>query len=153
MASSPVRVIRNAVWGRVQTQVPMRPPPAVAPPESEVLKPPKTPGSRSTTISPSRIGSKVKSGWLAGPENAVSRDSPDQTDFPGYSSLWDTANYNLAFQGRQMRPDSLGFPAFMGQPPCCQAQNRKNACLRPSLPLSKLFCPGRPHNSNQSRRS
>ncbi|MDA0735423.1 MAG: hypothetical protein O2860_12720, partial [Chloroflexi bacterium] len=37
----------------------------------------------------------------------ISRDSPDQPDFPGYSSLWDTANYNPRFQGRQMRPDSL----------------------------------------------
>ena len=31
------------------------------------------------------------------------RDSPDQTTFPGYSSRGDTAKYNPAFQGRQMR--------------------------------------------------
>ena len=38
-----------------------------------------------------------------------SRHSPDRTTFPGYSSRRDAANYNLAFQGRQMRPDSLKF--------------------------------------------
>ena len=43
----------------------------------------------------------------------VSRDSPDQTNFPGYSSFWDTVKYNPAFQGRQMRPDSLKFPVFI----------------------------------------
>ena len=37
------------------------------------------------------------------------RHSPDRTTFPGYSSRRDAANYNLAFQGRQMRPDSLKF--------------------------------------------
>ena len=36
-------------------------------------------------------------------EQLVNRDSPDQTNFPGYSSFWDTVNYNPAFQGRQMR--------------------------------------------------
>ena len=34
------------------------------------------------------------------------RDSPDQTTFPGYSSRGDTAKYNAAFQGRQMRSDA-----------------------------------------------
>ena len=53
--------------------------------------------------------------------DALSRDSPDQTTFPGYSSFWDTAIYNPAFQGRQMRPDSLKFPAFIGQTLYCQA--------------------------------
>ena len=43
----------------------------------------------------------------------VSRDSPDQTNFPGYSSFWDTVKYNPAFQGRQMRPDSLKCPVFI----------------------------------------
>ena len=42
-----------------------------------------------------------------------SRDSPDQTNFPGYSSFWDTVKYNPAFQGRQMRPNSLKFPVFI----------------------------------------
>ena len=51
----------------------------------------------------------------------VGRDSPDQTTFPGYSSRGDTAKYNPAFQGRQMRPDSLKFHAFIGQPLYCQA--------------------------------
>ena len=51
----------------------------------------------------------------------VSRDSPDQTTFPGYSSRGDTAKYNPAFQERQMRPDSLKFHAFIGQPLYCQA--------------------------------
>ena len=37
------------------------------------------------------------------------RHSPDRTTFPGYSSRRDGANYNLAFQGRQMCPDSLKF--------------------------------------------
>ena len=41
------------------------------------------------------------------------RDSPDQTNFPGYSSFWDTVKYNPAFQGRQMRPNSLKFPVFI----------------------------------------
>ena len=41
--------------------------------------------------------------------NRFSRHSPDRTTFPGYSSRRDAANYNLAFQGRQMRPDSLKF--------------------------------------------
>ena len=41
------------------------------------------------------------------------RDSPDQTNFPGYSSFWDTVNYNPAFQGRPMRPNSLKFPVFI----------------------------------------
>ena len=36
----------------------------------------------------------------------LSRDSPDQTTFPGYSSRGDTAKYNAAFQGRQMRSDA-----------------------------------------------
>ena len=39
----------------------------------------------------------------------IHRHSPDRTTFPGYSSRRDAANYNLAFQGRQMRPDSLKF--------------------------------------------
>ncbi len=43
----------------------------------------------------------------------LSRDSPDQTNFPGYSSFWDTVKYNPAFQGHQMRPDSLKFPVFI----------------------------------------
>ena len=43
----------------------------------------------------------------------LDRDSPDQTNFPGYSSFWDTVKYNPAFQGRQMRPDSLKFPVFI----------------------------------------
>ena len=43
----------------------------------------------------------------------ISRDSPDQTNFPGNSSFWDTVKYNPAFQGRQMRPDSLKFPVFI----------------------------------------
>ena len=34
------------------------------------------------------------------------RDCPDQTTFPGYSSREDTAKYNPAFQGRQMRSDA-----------------------------------------------
>ncbi|MDA1129091.1 MAG: hypothetical protein O2913_10395, partial [Chloroflexi bacterium] len=46
----------------------------------------------------------------------LNRDSPDQTDFPRYSPLWDGANYSHAFQGCQMRPGSLKFPAFIGQP-------------------------------------
>ena len=41
------------------------------------------------------------------------RDSPDQTNFPGNSSFWDTVKYNPAFQGRQMRPDSLKIPVFI----------------------------------------
>ena len=45
--------------------------------------------------------------------SAFGRDSPDQTNFPGYSSFWDTVNYNPAFQGRQMRPNSLKFPVFI----------------------------------------
>ena len=52
---------------------------------------------------------------------ALNRDSPDQTTSPGYSSRGDTAKYNPAFQGRQMRPDSLKVPAFIGQPLYCQA--------------------------------
>ena len=40
---------------------------------------------------------------------ALRRHSPDRTTFPGYSSRRDAANYNLALQGRQMRPDSLKF--------------------------------------------
>ena len=36
----------------------------------------------------------------------VTRDSPDQTTFPGYSSRGDTAKYNPAFQKRQMRSDA-----------------------------------------------
>ena len=43
----------------------------------------------------------------------MNRDSPDQTNFPGYSSFWDTVKYNPAFQGRQMRPDSLKFPVVI----------------------------------------
>ena len=43
----------------------------------------------------------------------VNRDSPDQTNFPGNSSFWDTVKYNPAFQGRQMRPDSLKIPVFI----------------------------------------
>ena len=39
----------------------------------------------------------------------LNRHSPDRTTFPGYSSRRDGANYDLAFQGRQMRPDSLKF--------------------------------------------
>ena len=33
----------------------------------------------------------------------INRDSPDQTDFPGYSSLWVALNYNQQSQGRQIR--------------------------------------------------
>ena len=43
----------------------------------------------------------------------LNRDSPDQTNFPRNSSFWDTVKYNPAFQGRQMRPDSLKFPVFI----------------------------------------
>ena len=46
-------------------------------------------------------------------EHPMIRDSPDQTNFPGYSSFWDTVKYNPAFQGHQMRPDSLKFPVFI----------------------------------------
>ena len=37
---------------------------------------------------------------------SFNRDSPDQTTFLGYSSRGDTAKYNPAFQGRQMRSDA-----------------------------------------------
>lgn len=37
----------------------------------------------------------------------INRYSPGQTNFLGYSSFWDTANHNSAFQGCQMRSDSL----------------------------------------------
>ena len=47
------------------------------------------------------------------PTTPFIRDSPDQTNFPGYSSFWDTVKYNPAFQGHQMRPDSLKFPVFI----------------------------------------
>ncbi len=43
----------------------------------------------------------------------LTRDSPDQTNFPGYSSFGDTVKYNPAFQGHQMRPDSLKLPVFI----------------------------------------
>ena len=46
-------------------------------------------------------------------DTVIGRDSPDQTNFPGNSSFWDTVKYNPAFQGRQMRPDSLKFPVFI----------------------------------------
>ena len=46
-------------------------------------------------------------------DGVINRDSPDQTNFPGYSSFWDTVKYNPAFQGRQMRPNSLKFPIFI----------------------------------------
>ena len=36
----------------------------------------------------------------------ITRDSPDQTTFPEYSSRGDTAKYNPAFQERQMRSDA-----------------------------------------------
>ena len=49
----------------------------------------------------------------SGVQRITTRDSPDQTNFPGYSSFWDTFKYNPAFQGRQMRPDSLKFPVFI----------------------------------------
>ena len=39
-------------------------------------------------------------------KRGFTRDSPDQTTFPGYSSRGDTAKYNAAFQGRQMRSDA-----------------------------------------------
>ena len=41
--------------------------------------------------------------------------------FLGDSSLWVALNYNHESQERQMRPDSLKFPAFIGQPLYCQA--------------------------------
>ena len=50
---------------------------------------------------------------LSPPRATITRDSPDQTNFPGNSSFWDTVKYNPAFQGRQMRPDSLKFPVFI----------------------------------------
>ena len=46
--------------------------------------------------------------------NYITRDSPDQTDFLGYISHWVALSYNHKPQGRQMRSDSLEFPAFMG---------------------------------------
>ena len=49
----------------------------------------------------------------SGVPSTLDRDSPDQTNFPGYSSFWDTVKYNPAFQGHQMRPDSLKFPVFI----------------------------------------
>ena len=54
----------------------------------------------------------VVAGHIDGGED-LNRDSPDQTNFPGYSSFWDTVKYNPAFQGHQMRPDSLKFPVFI----------------------------------------
>ena len=39
-------------------------------------------------------------------DDCSNRDSPDQTNFPGYSSRGDTAKYNPAFQERQMRSDA-----------------------------------------------
>ena len=47
------------------------------------------------------------------PVDPLNRDSPDQTNFPGNSSFWDTVKYNPAFQGRPMRPNSLKFPVFI----------------------------------------
>ena len=47
------------------------------------------------------------------PPEGFGRDSPDQTNFPGNSSFWDTVKYNPAFQGRPMRPNSLKFPVFI----------------------------------------
>ena len=38
---------------------------------------------------------------------------PRSNQLSGYSSFWDTVKYNPAFQGRQMRPDSLKFPVFI----------------------------------------
>ena len=66
------------------------------------------------------IRSRLRRQGLNLPRTLI-RDSPDQTTFPGYSSRGDTAKYNAAFQGRQMRPDSLKVPAFIGQPLYCQA--------------------------------
>ena len=51
--------------------------------------------------------------WLLALPQYLNRDSPDQTNFPGNSSFWDTVKYNPAFQGRQMRPDSLKIPVFI----------------------------------------
>ena len=45
--------------------------------------------------------------WQREGLEGFTRHSPDRTTFPGYSSRRDAANYNPAFQGRQMRPDSL----------------------------------------------
>ena len=74
-------------------------------------------------LKPKRI--KILGADIAGRVEAVgrnfNRDSPDQTTFPGYSSRGDTAKYNPTFQERQMRPDSLKFHAFIGQPLYCQA--------------------------------
>ena len=50
---------------------------------------------------------------VSNPALQFNRDSPDQTNFPGNSSFWDTVKYNPAFQGRQMRPDSLKSPVFI----------------------------------------
>ena len=60
-------------------------------------------GGLATISVPDSAGSKIIF------KKTFNRHSPDRTTFPGYSSRRDAANYNLAFQGRQMRPDSLKF--------------------------------------------
>ena len=64
---------------------------------------------KGVSLWPSRTQPRKRPRRLA----VLSRDSPDQTNFPGNSSFWDTVKYNPAFQGRQMRPDSLKFPVFI----------------------------------------
>ena len=74
-----------------------------------------------TCFADSNGDASPKSGWDLKPSDTagfgrleiLSRDSPDQTNFPGNSSFWDTVKYNPAFQGRQMRTDSLKFPVFI----------------------------------------
>ena len=60
-------------------------------------------------LSPVKVVTPAGTASPRGTWISVDRHSRDRTTFPGYSSRRDAANYNLAFQGRQMRSDSLKF--------------------------------------------
>ena len=62
----------------------------------------------------------------------VSRDFPDQADFPGHRTLRDAANYIRDSRGRQMQSNSLNFRSDMGQLPPSPVQKPKIVCLGPS---------------------
>ena len=78
----------------------------------------------------------------------MNRDSPDQTNFSGNSSFWDTVKYNPAFQGRQMRPDSLKFPFSYSNHRPAKPKIPKPLVYAQVSPWEPLL---RPRNRNQSR--
>ena len=115
----------------------------------KVVRRPGTPASRDRSARSNRRTGYPVFGSAPGVVADLNRDSPDQTNFPGNSSFWDAVKYNPAFQGRQMRPDSLKFPVFHIATTVLPSLKSPNRWSTPKSPPWEPLL--RPRNRNQSR--